>query len=88
MERQKQNKGFRAMDPQKQRELASKGGREAHRMGTAHEWTRDEAREAGHKGGLVSARRRAERRAVAADQAAAELDPAKKAIDTVFNDCF
>jgi general stress protein YciG len=39
------------MSPQKQREIASKGGRMAHEKGAAHEWTVDEAREAGRKGG-------------------------------------
>jgi general stress protein YciG len=39
------------MDPKKQREIASKGGRAAHIHGTAHEWTSDEARQAGRKGG-------------------------------------
>jgi uncharacterized protein len=39
------------MDPDKQRKIASKGGRAAHRKGTAHEWTSDEARVAGRIGG-------------------------------------
>ena len=42
------------MTPEKQREIASKGGRAAHEKGTAHEWTADEARSAGRKGGQVS----------------------------------
>ena len=42
------------MSPEKQREIASKGGRAAHEKGTAHEWTADEARTAGRKGGQVS----------------------------------
>lgn len=42
------------MSPEKQREIASKGGRAAHEKGTAHEWTTDEARNAGRKGGQVS----------------------------------
>ena len=42
------------MSPAKQREIASKGGRAAHEKGTAHEWTADEARSAGRKGGQVS----------------------------------
>lgn len=42
------------MSPQKQREIASKGGRAAHEKGTAHEWSADEARNAGRKGGQVS----------------------------------
>jgi general stress protein YciG len=42
------------MSPEKQREIASKGGRAAHEKGTAHEWTADEARAAGRKGGQIS----------------------------------
>lgn len=42
------------MDPQKQREIASEGGRAAHRQGVAHEWSSEEAREAGRKGGQNS----------------------------------
>ena len=42
------------MSPEKQREIASKGGRAAHEKGTAHEWSADEARNAGRKGGQVS----------------------------------
>jgi uncharacterized protein len=42
------------MSPEKQREIASKGGRAAHEKGTAHEWTADEARNAGRRGGQVS----------------------------------
>ncbi len=45
--------GFAAMDPEKQREIASKGGRTAHAKGSAHEFTPEEAREAGRKGGEV-----------------------------------
>jgi len=45
------------MDPDKQREIASKGGRAAHQLGTAHEWTSDEARAAGRKGGAASRQR-------------------------------
>jgi len=47
------------MDRGKQKEIASKGGRAAHVKGTAHEWTSEEAREAGRKGGMASHRRRA-----------------------------
>jgi general stress protein YciG len=56
----KEDRGFASMDPDKQREVASKGGRAAHVKGTAHEWTSEEAREAGRKGGLASRRRREE----------------------------
>jgi general stress protein YciG len=47
-------RGFACMSPEKQKEIASKGGRAAHNKGTAHEWTSEEAREAGRKGGQVS----------------------------------
>ena len=50
----KERRGFASMSPDKQREIASKGGRAAHEKGTAHEWTADEARSAGRKGGQVS----------------------------------
>jgi uncharacterized protein len=50
----KERRGFASMTPEKQREIASKGGRAAHEKGTAHEWTADEARSAGRKGGQVS----------------------------------
>ena len=42
------------MSPEKQREIASKGGRAAHEKGTAHEWTAEEARTAGRRGGQIS----------------------------------
>jgi hypothetical protein len=41
------NRGFASMDPQRQREIASEGGRAAHAAGTAHEFTSEEARRAG-----------------------------------------
>jgi uncharacterized protein len=44
-------RGFAGMDPSKQKEISSKGGKAAHEKGTAHEFTADEAREAGRKGG-------------------------------------
>jgi uncharacterized protein len=50
----KERRGFASMTPEKQREIASKGGRAAHQKGTAHEWTSEEARSAGRKGGQIS----------------------------------
>ncbi|MBX4195581.1 KGG domain-containing protein [Candidatus Parcubacteria bacterium] len=44
-------RGFAGMDEQKQKEIASKGGKAAHERGTAHEFTSEEARDAGRKGG-------------------------------------
>ena len=52
------NRGFEVMDSEKQREIASKGGRAAHEKGTAHEFTSEEAREAGRKGGETVSRNR------------------------------
>jgi hypothetical protein len=75
------------MSPEKQREIASKGGRAAHEKGTAHEWTADEARSAGRKGGQVSRGGRG-RLVVPADRpqapegaAPAEAAPAERAPD-------
>ncbi len=45
----KGNQGFASMDPQRQREIASAGGRAAHLSGNAHEFTSEEASEAGKK---------------------------------------
>ena len=56
----KEDRGFASMDRAKQRDIASKGGKAAHQKGTAHEWTSEEARDAGRKGGLASHRRRRE----------------------------
>ena len=51
-------RGFASMDAEKQRRIASLGGRAAHQQGTAHEFSSEEAREAGRKGGeAVSANR-------------------------------
>jgi uncharacterized protein len=44
-------RGFASMDPERQREIASKGGRTAHAKGTAHKFTSEEAKKAGRKGG-------------------------------------
>jgi uncharacterized protein len=51
MAEQKSARGFASMDAAKQREIASKGGKAAHAKGTAHEFTSEEARVAGRKGG-------------------------------------
>ena len=52
-------RGFAAMNPEKQRTIASKGGRAAHHKGTAHEFTPEEAREAGRLGGKTVGENRA-----------------------------
>jgi len=51
---EKSLRGFAAMDREKQRAIASKGGRAAHAKGTAHEFTPEEARAAGRKGGQAA----------------------------------
>ena len=53
MSEEKKKRGFAAMDPKKVAEIASKGGKAAHAAGTAHQFTSDEARTAGKKGGVA-----------------------------------
>jgi len=69
------------MSPEKQREIASKGGRAAHEKGTAHEWTADEARNAGRKGGQVSRGGRGS--LVVPPQPGADAPPAPEAHDAM-----
>ena len=52
-----EDRGFASMERDKQREIASKGGKAAHKKGAAHEWTREEAQIAGRKGGLARHRK-------------------------------
>lgn len=54
----KSKRGFAAMDEERQRAIASKGGRAAHQAGTAHEFSPQEAREAGRRGGVAVSRNR------------------------------
>lgn len=54
----KSNRGFASMDTDKQKLIASKGGKAAHAQGRAHEFTPDEARSAGRKGGEAVSRDR------------------------------
>ena len=60
----KSRRGFASMDPARQKEIASRGGRAAHEKGTAHEWSSDEARHAGRKGGVTVSRDRAHMAAI------------------------
>jgi general stress protein YciG len=53
-------RGFASMDPQRQREIASLGGKAAHASGRAHEFNSAEAREAGRKGGRAGRRKSAD----------------------------
>ncbi len=50
----KRDRGFASMDPERLRAIASKGGKAAHRQGSAHKWTVEEARKAGRLGGKAS----------------------------------
>jgi general stress protein YciG len=54
----KSNRGFAAMSSERQKQIASEGGRAAHKLGVAHEWNSDEARKAGKKGGQIVSRNR------------------------------
>ena len=71
----KEDRGFASMDRSKQREIASKGGKAAHQKGTAHEWTSEEAREAGRKGGMASHRRKQEQQTPQGDSANPVAEP-------------
>ncbi len=54
-QQQNSGRGFASMDEERQRAIASQGGRAAHASGNAHEFTSEEAREAGRKGGEARA---------------------------------
>jgi general stress protein YciG len=75
----KEDRGFASMDRAKQREIASKGGKAAHLKGTAHEWTSEEARDAGRKGGIASHRRRREQIGVGESENETADDRAERA---------
>jgi general stress protein YciG len=60
-EKPRKSRGFAAMDPKLVSELAKRGGRAAHRAGTAHQFTSDEARVAGRKGGMATHAKRREK---------------------------
>lgn len=51
-------RGFAKMTLERRKEIASMGGKAAHEKGTAHQWTVEGARAAGHKGGKARAERR------------------------------
>ena len=75
----KEDRGFASMDRSKQRDIASKGGKAAHQKGTAHEWTSEEAREAGRKGGMASYRRKQEQMQQTPDSASDVAQPEETA---------
>ena len=70
------------MDPARQREIASKGGRAAHEKGTAHEWSSDEARDAGRKGGVTVSRDRAHMAAIGREGGESRSAAARQARQT------
>lgn len=63
----KSRRGFAAMDPKLVSEISRKGGKAAHTAGTAHEFTSEEAREAGRKGGRATHAKRRARTATPAE---------------------
>lgn len=67
----KKPRGFAAMDRAKVREIASLGGVAAHKRGTAHQFTSEEARQAGQKGGVAPHKVRGRGRAAPKTQDAA-----------------
>jgi general stress protein YciG len=78
----KSRRGFASMDPSRQREIASKGGRAAHAKGTAHEWSSDEARVAGQKGGVAVSRDRAHMAAIGREGGESRSRASRAARDT------
>jgi general stress protein YciG len=50
---EKKPRGFAAISPERRREISSKGGKSAHAKGTAHQFTTEEAKIAGAKGGVA-----------------------------------
>lgn len=60
MTTEKKKRGFAAISPEKRKEISSLGGKAAHRAGTAHQFTAEEAREAGRKGGYATHAKRNE----------------------------
>ena len=78
----KSRRGFASMDPSRQKEIASKGGRAAHQKGTAHEWSSDEARSAGQKGGIAVSRDRAHMAAIGREGGESRSRASRAARDT------
>src|SRR6478752_4337114 len=79
-------RGFASMDAAKQREIASKGGKAAHTKGTAHEWSSDEARNAGRKGGEAVSRDRAHMAAIGREGGEASRGRARRKSSDISTD--
>jgi general stress protein YciG len=77
----KSGRGFASMDPARQREIASQGGRAAHASGNAHEFTSEEARRAGQKsnGGQRAQARNAQKGQQAASTGSGSARPGESA---------
>ncbi len=85
----KEDRGFASMDRAKQREIASKGGKAAHQKGTAHEWTSEEARDAGRKGGIASHQRRREQlggSGMSEEASGSEMPPSSSSSDSMMSE--
>lgn len=76
-------RGFAAMDRALVSEIARRGGKAAHAAGTAHEFTQEEARAAGRKGGKVSHLKRNAAKAPAVLPPAIPVAPVVDLDDTV-----
>jgi general stress protein YciG len=78
------SRGFASMSPDKQREIASKGGKAAHQKGTAHQFTSEEARAAGKKGGQASgvARSKKSDKGISKPVAKSAKAPARPSVET------
>lgn len=60
-EKPKAKRGFAAITPERQREIASQGGKAAHQQGVAHQWNKEQARAAGRRGGQATGSKRNEK---------------------------
>lgn len=77
-DRRPRRRGFAAMDRDRVKEIASKGGKAAHAAGTAHQFSSDEARNAGRKGGMAPHARRGGVRRAPSEGGAAPSGPAQQ----------
>ena len=76
-------RGFAVISEERRREIASRAGRLAHERGTAHEWTPDEARKAGQKGGGILLRSGEDPKTLRVDAIARAFDAAATSLDEI-----
>ena len=81
-ERRPRRRGFAAMDRDRVKEIASKGGKAAHAAGTAHQFSSDEARNAGRKGGMAPHVRRGGVRRRPTEAGTAVQQPGERSSDS------